>query len=393
MKLAFMLFLYALMTAASLGLLAELLKWAFPGMRRVLPLAAVLVLSLFLPAGALLPDGPVCWFFQRWGNIFSGFYLYFFAPLLLVWLLLLPARLAHSRRSRIPWTPARGFSALLLAALLVLTVTVNVLGMRTARDIRITGYQVPKETLGQEEPLRIVLVADLHMGVTSSPELYEDMAEKINSCRPDLVLVAGDLVTSSYRAMGRPEAYAAALGEIRSQYGVYAVYGNHDVDEPLLGGFTYADREKALRNPELPAFLESCGWTVLEDETAVIPELNGLIIAGRRDLARPGDGVAERKTLSALLTGSDLGAPLILLQHEPVELDRLDVQGVDLALSGHTHDGQIFPGNLLTRLMSQQSRGMRQWGATTVVVTSGIGTYGPPIRVGTISEIVVIDVN
>jgi predicted MPP superfamily phosphohydrolase len=393
-KLAIMLILYTLAAAASLALLAELLRWAFPGTRRAAPLILAAVLFLFPPVGALLPDGPACWFFQRWGNVFAGFLLYFFGALLVVWLLMLPARLAHSRRSRIPWAPTRAFSILLLAGLLILSVTVNVLGARTARDVQVTRYRIPREDLGQEEAMRIVLIADLHMGVNSTPKLYEDMAEEINRQEPDLVLVAGDVITSSYGAMGAPEAYAAALEKIRATEGVYVVYGNHDVDEPLLGGFTYVPAEKALRNPELPRFLEEeCGWTILADETVTLPERGGLIVAGRRDLTRPGDGTAERASLEELLAGVDADAPVLLVQHEPAELERLGALGVDLALSGHTHDGQIFPGNLLIRLMSDQTRGMRQWGDAAVIVTSGVGYYGPPIRVGTVSEIVVIDVD
>lgn len=292
-----------------------------------------------------------------------------------------------------PWVPARAVAALILAVLALGSVAVNLLGWRAAHEVKVNRYEISREQLGREEPLRIVLIADLHMGVNSTPELYREMTERINEQQPDLVLVAGDLITSSYGAMERPEEYAEALGGIRATYGVYAVYGNHDVDEPLLGGFTYVGAEKALRNPELPRFLEQCGWTVLTDEAVTVPELGGLTIVGRRDLARPGDGVRERASLEELLSGIDRAAPVILVEHEPAELEKLSGLGVDLSLSGHTHDGQIFPGNLLVRMLSPQACGKRQWGDTAVVVTSGVGYYGPPIRVGTDSEIVVIDVN
>ena len=393
MKLTIMLGLYMAMVAASLALLSRFLRWAFPG-RRLWPVPiCVTLLYLFPPVGALLPDGPACWFFQRWGNVFMGYLLYFFGALLIVWLGMLPARIAHRRRNRMPWAPARAVAALILAVLALGSVAINVLGWRTAHDVKVNRYEISREQMGQEEPLRIVLIADLHMGVNSTPELYREMTERINEQQPDLVLVAGDLITSSYGAMERPEEYAEALGGIRATYGVYAVYGNHDVDEPLLGGFTYVGAEKALRNPELPRFLERCGWTVLTDEAVTVPELGGLTIVGRRDLARPGDGVRERASLEELLSGIDRAAPVILVEHEPAELEKLSGLGVDLSLSGHTHDGQIFPGNLLVRMLSPQACGKRQWGDTTVVVTSGVGYYGPPIRVGTDSEIVVIDVN
>ena len=138
-------------------------------------------------------------------------------------------------------------------------------------------------------------------------------------------------------------------------------------------------------------WLDACGWTLLTDETMALPELNGLILAGRRDEKRPGDGVKERKSLDELFADIDPEAPILMLEHEPVELEELQDYGIDLTVCGHTHDGQIFPGNVWGRIHDPQSYGIKDWGDCTVVVTSGVGYYGPPIRVGTISEIVVID--
>ena len=115
------------------------------------------------------------------------------------------------------------------------------------------------------------------------------------------------------------------------------------------------------------------------------------MIAGRRDESRPGAGVAERASLEDLFAGLDPDEPILLLQHEPSDLKELSAYGIDLAVSGHTHDGQIFPGNVFCRIKGPQSYGLKDWNGTSVVVTSGVGYYGPPIRVGTISEIVVID--
>ena len=394
MRLAFFLLLYCAYAAAALALLVWLLSRAFPraGRKVFVPAAAVTgVLHLLPPAGALTPDGPLCWFFQKWGNILIGYFLYFFGTLFLVWLVLLFVRLVRRRGRESGRRPGQTAARVVLAVLIVLTLAVNVCGSRTAQDVKVTHWEVPAETLGQKEPLRIVLIADLHIGVNSSPKLYEDMVGRINEQNADLVLVAGDIVTSSFNAMREPETYAAILRGIRSRLGTYAVYGNHDVDEPLLGGFTVMGPERAVRNPAFPAFFEACGWTLLTDETAVIPELSGLVIAGRRDKMRPGDGVAVRASLEELLAGVDPAAPVLLLDHEPKGLDELSRYGVDMALSGHTHDGQMFPGNLIVRAFNQQTCGQKDWGGTQVFVTSGIGYYGPPLRLGTISEVMVID--
>ena len=141
----------------------------------------------------------------------------------------------------------------------------------------------------------------------------------------------------------------------------------------------------------MPGFIKDCGWTILNDEVVRLPELNDLVIAGRRDEAKPGEGVMERMTLDELLKDVDTEEPLLLLEHEPYELDTMGEKGVDLSVSGHTHDGQIFPGNVFVRIKDPQSYGIKTWGKAIQVVTSGVGFYGPPIRVGTISEIVVID--
>ena len=138
-------------------------------------------------------------------------------------------------------------------------------------------------------------------------------------------------------------------------------------------------------------FLISCGWELLTDEVVNVPKLGNLVIAGRRDEKRPGDGVKVRATLDELLKDVPKEDPVILLEHEPSDLPNMDKYGIDLVVSGHTHDGQIFPGNIVTRIMSDQAYGMKEWGSTTSVVTSGVGFYGPPLRVGTISEIVVIN--
>ena len=352
-------------------------------------LAALAVMLVFPITGALLPDGPACWFFQKWGNIFAGYVMYYYMALLLLVIIEFAVWIIR-RTGKKEKKPGRG--AVIMTVLpLILTLIINVMGVQTAHDVKVTKYELDKEKLGQTEPLRIVLFADTHIGVNSTPELYEDMVDRINEQDADLVVVAGDLVTSSFGAMRDPETYASIMRGIKSRLGVYAVYGNHDVDEPLLGGFTYAGRENAVRNPAMAGWVKDCGWKLLTDETVRIPELNGLIIAGRRDEERPGDGFMERADLGELLKDVDPKESILLLQHEPSDLDDLSECGVDLSVSGHTHNGQIFPGNIITKILSDQAYGMRDWGEATAIVTSGVGYYGPPIRVCTISEIAVID--
>ena len=396
MRLISMIILYCVAVGIALAILYGPLRRSIDPQKQHPGRAAVIVLLLagllsFPLIGALVPDGPVCWFFQKWGNVFIGYVLYFFSPLIIIWIITLFVRMIHRIRHHEKWNPPRWLSAGVLICLLALTIGLNVWGGQVAHDVKVTKYTIDKSILGQTEPLRIVLIGDLHIGVNSTPQIYRDMVDRINEQKPDVILVAGDIVTSSYGAMSDPDLYAGILSQMKATKGKFVVYGNHDVDEPLLGGFTYAGADNALRNPDMPGFIKACDWTLLTDEVIRLDELNGLYLAGRRDESRPGDGVKERASLEKLLEGTDPSEPIMLLQHEPADLEELSDYGIDFSLSGHTHDGQIFPGNVYGRIKGPQSYGMKQWDSSLAEVTSGVGFYGPPIRVGTISEIVVID--
>lgn len=388
--------LYLAVEALGLGLLyTPLMKaLAFGGSRTdraALPVLVLGLLFLFPLIGAYIPDGPVCWFFQKWGNVFIGYIIYFFSILLIVRLAEFAVRAVRRLRTHEKQPVSRGYCTALLLIILAVTVALNICGSRTAHDVKTTFYEVPKESLGQEEPLRIVLIGDTHIGVNSTPQIYRDMVSRINEQDPDLVVFAGDIVTSSYGAMGDPDVYSEIFSQIKAKHGKYVIYGNHDVEEPLLGGFTYIGAGNAHRHPEMEKFISDCGFTLLRDEVVKLPVLNGLCIAGRRDESRPGDGVKVRASLGELMEGTAPDEPVLLLQHEPSDLEELDKYGIDMAVSGHTHDGQIFPGNIFSRIKGPQSYGLKKWGMANVIVTSGVGFYGPPIRVATISEIAVID--
>ena len=394
MRLAIMIAIYMAIVIVAMVILGSVtknlqLKKSSRDMITFISLFAFFVMAMFPLIGAVVHDGPVCWFFQKWGNIFMGLFMFFFmtlAAVAIIELIIWTVRRASKKKGGVP----HGAAAMLIIPLIV-TVAVNLAGSQTAHDVKVTNYSIEKEKLGLTGPARIVLFADTHIGVNSTPKIYEDMVDRINEQDADLVVIAGDLVTSSFGAMRDPETYASIMRGIESKYGVYAVYGNHDVDEPLLGGFTYAGKENAKRNPAMEGWVSDCGWKLLTDDVMRIPELNGLVIAGRRDESRPGEGFDERAPLSDLLKETDPDDSILLLQHEHSDLYELDEYGVDLSVSGHTHDGQIFPGNIITKILTEQSYGMENWGDAIAVVTSGVGYYGPPIRVCTISEIVVID--
>ena len=141
---------------------------------------------------------------------------------------------------------------------------------------------------------------------------------------------------------------SSTLSTIQSTYGSYAVFGNHDVTERLLGGFSVTSKENEVRDPRFESFLKDADITLLDDKVTCID--NAFYLVGRKDIQKPGDGTTNRKTIEELLSNVDKTKPVFVLEHQPKQLEELDNAGVDMQLCGHTHDGQIFPGNLTVKL-------------------------------------------
>ena len=269
----------------------------------------------------------------------------------------------------------------------------TVTGIVTAQTIRTTGYEVTvKKDCGSRKSLHVVLIADLHLGYNIGVRYMEKMVERINELNPDVVVIAGDIFDNEYEALDRPEKLAEVLDQIRTKYGVYACYGNHDIEEPILAGFTFGKKGvKKVSDPRMDEFLVRSGIRLLRDEAVLLDD--SFYLYGRPDLERPGRGIEKRKTPEELTEDLDLTKPVIVIDHEPKELAELAAAGVDLDLCGHTHDGQMFPGNLTINLMWENACGYLKKGDMHNIVTSGIGVFGPNMRVGTKSEICNIKVN
>jgi predicted MPP superfamily phosphohydrolase len=167
---------------------------------------------------------------------------------------------------------------------------------------------------------------------------------------------------------------AGNLGRLSAPLGVWAVTGNHE----YIGG----DLEEFSKR------VEADGIRLLMDEAVLIAD--AFYVIGRKDrsAARRGEG---RKPLGELTEGLDRGLPLIVADHQPFNLEEAEAAGVDLQVSGHTHNGQIWPGPLVIKGLYENGYGLLYKGKTAVVVTSGFGTWGPPLRLGTRAEIVFIE--
>ena len=349
--------------------------WAVPAALYAF-FALSFVLAFPLPAGRLKRA------LMLIGNYWLGVLLYLLLAVLLadgLRLLLVHGLKLRSLRS----ARMHRIAGCLCAAVILAT---SVGGVINARVVRVTPYEITvNKSAGSMESMKVVLLADLHLGYNVGLAQMERMVARVNEQDADAVVIAGDIFDNAWEAVEEPEQIAAVLRGIRSRYGVYAVYGNHDIEEPILAGFTFRSDGKKQSSPEMDAFLASANIRLLRDEAVLLG--GEVYLYGRPDAQRPGRGIEVRKTPAELVEGLDAGKPILVLDHQPRELEALAAAGVDVDLCGHTHDGQMFPGNLTVRLFWENACGCLRVGSMHSIVTSGIGLFGPNMRVATRAEI------
>ncbi|MFL0249279.1 metallophosphoesterase [Clostridium neuense] len=244
-------------------------------------------------------------------------------------------------------------------------------GFWHANNQSVTNYKLSiNKKAGNIKTLNVVMVSDVHMGIMVRENGLNKMVNSINKLKPDIVFFCGDMVDES-----TPKGLEVYFGEkfknIKSKYGVYDITGNHE----------YAGNVGETIN-----YMKRAGVKVLQDE--VVKVNDSFYVVGRNDAASG----KKVKPLNEILKNVDKSLPVIELNHRPVALDEAEKNGVDLQLSGHTHEGQIFPFNLVTKLAFKDDYGYLKEGKFNLIVTSGYGTWGPPIRIGTKGEIVNIKV-
>ena len=266
-------------------------------------------------------------------------------------------------------------------------------GVIHAKKIVVNSYQVQiDKKVDKFSNLRVALVSDLHLGYNSSLSHVKKMVKLINESDPDVVVIAGDIFDNSYEAIYKPDKIIQEIKKIKTKYGVYAVYGNHDIDEKILAGFTFSwKKNKNLNDPRMPSFLEKANVKLLRDESLLIDD--SFYLVGRIDYHKYGMEVEKRKTIEELVSSFDKSKPIILIDHEPYELEEIAKAGVDLDLSGHTHNGQMFPSNVFIKFIWKNPYGLLKVDNMYSAVTSGVGVYGPNMRVGTTAEVMVLDLS
>lgn len=357
---------------------------------RIVIVTVYIVLSTAVLTGFLLPAGTLERLLKLTGNYWLGVMLYALPVIAVADVI----RLILQRAKRIGWSEQAGRKRLAVAGTVCIAAVavLCIAGAVNARIVRTTDYEITvRKDAGELEGLNIVLAADLHMGYNVGCSQIEKMVDRINEQNPDIVVLAGDIFDNEYEALEDPGRLISILKGIKSTYGTYACYGNHDIEEKILAGFTFGNKkDKKESDVRMDAFLEKAGITLLRDEGVLVDD--SFYLYGRPDMHRPGRGIQKRKTPEEITEGMDKRLPIIVIDHEPAELDELAAAGVDVDLCGHTHNGQTFPGNLTIRLMWENAYGYLQKGQMHNIVTSGVGVFGPYIRVGTKAEICAVRV-
>ena len=220
----------------------------------------------------------------------------------------------------------------------------------------------------QNRELRIVVASDIHLGVSLDKKRLQKYVKLINEQNPDMVLVAGDLIDNVLAPLVKQN-MNEDLRVINAPLGVFSVPGNHEYISGNIDGVIEFFRRGNIH--------------VLRDSVVLIDD--SFYLVGRDDRM-----IRDRKSLTQLINGIDRTKPIILLDHQPFNLEEAEESGVDLQLSGHTHAGQIFPINLMTNRMFETAHGYTARGNTHYYVSSGLALWGLQYRIGTQSEIVVI---
>ena len=252
-----------------------------------------------------------------------------------------------------------------IVALIVIAGHINAISPRIKRlDLLVHKHA------GTLRNLHIVMISDIHMGTVIGPRRLSAIVKKVNALSPDIILIAGDAVDEDLAPVIRYN-LGANLEKLNAPMGVYAITGNHE----YIGG-----AEAAV------AYLTKHGLTMLRDSVILV---NGnFYLAGREDRDKERFSGKKRMTVDVLLKDLDHKLPIILLDHQPFNLGAAEKAGVDLQLSGHTHHGQLWPANYITKAIYEVSWGYLLKGNTHFYVSSGIGSWGPPVRTGNRPEIV-----
>ncbi len=326
---------------------------------------AMLALTFSFMVAAMLSfrmwNAPVRWFYKA-ACIWLGFLNFFFLAACLSWLAWYGLQLAGVHPDAATVRPA------ICVTLGGLALAAGLYGMANALHVRIRRLTVKLPNLPESwRGRRAVVVSDVHLGNVNGAEFCQRVVRLVNGLEPEIVLIPGDVFDGT---LANLDELAAPLKELRPPLGVYFSAGNHEE----FGGVVHC-----------LAALRRAGVHVLNNERVVV---DGVTIAGvpYGDSTFP---VHIRATLEGMKL--DRAQTAILLNHAPTRLPIVEQAGFSLQLSGHTHGGQVFPFTWFThRVFGKFTHGLHRFGALTVYTSTGVGTWGPPMRVASAPEIVAL---
>ncbi|MFF9977702.1 metallophosphoesterase [Streptomyces erythrochromogenes] len=253
------------------------------------------------------------------------------------------------------------------AAVAVATVGHGAYGVLRGPSVK--RVQVPLAKLPRAaHGFRIAVVSDVHLGPVLGRAHAQRIVDTVNRTQPDLIAIVGDLVDGSVPDLGSA---AEPLRGLTARHGSFFVTGNH---EYFSGAEQWVDHVREL------------GLTPLENARRALPHFD---LAGVNDIQ--GEQEGSGPDFRAALGDRDRSRAAVLLAHQPVVIHDAVKHGVDLQLSGHTHGGQLWPGNYLAELANPTVAGLERYGDTQLYVSRGAGAWGPPVRVGAPSDITVVE--
>lgn len=252
---------------------------------------------------------------------------------------------------------------------LAITTLILVLGYGNYRNPHIEHLDIALSKPSKGESLRMVVASDIHLGYGTTRRDLSRYVDMINRQKGDVVVIVGDLIDNSIAPVNRA-AMEEELLRIDAPQGVYMVAGNHEYISGIEACSDFASR---------------AGITLLRD--SVVRLDCGIQLLGRDDRTN-----RRRMPLDSLVSRADASLPMVVLDHQPNDIARSNRLGVDIHLSGHTHRGQVWPISLITDAIFDQSHGYRKWSHTHAYVSTGLSLWGPPFRIGTNSELVVLDI-
>ena len=256
-----------------------------------------------------------------------------------------------------------------MVATLGVTLIAMIVGNYNFNHPNVVTLNLTTDKPKQNKTVKIVAASDIHLGISIDKKRLQKYVQLINDQHPDIVLLAGDISDRSMIPVVKQN-MDEELRQIKAPLGVYAINGNHE---------HYAESPNATAD-----YLKKAGIKVLRDEVCMVD--SSFYLVGRDDRSNK-----NRKELKVLVNGLNDSIPRILLDHQPYYLEQAQQNNIDLQISGHTHNGQFFPGNLLVKHMYELGYGYLKKGKTHYYVSSGLGLWGPQYRIGTQSELVVIN--